>query len=87
MLRKVHSLATSSRPARFLKQHLLQLIALTQRHPWVIALYGFVSGVASFILVDRQDRLAALIAILMLVTWLFLLASPLFRRVRARQAA
>lgn len=84
MLRKVHSLATSSRPARFLKQHLLQLIALTQRYPWVIALYGFVSGVASFILVDRQDRLAALIAILMLVTWLFLMLESAFNQRLAR---
>mgnify|MGYP001764565675 FL=1 len=77
MLRKIQSL-TTHRQAVWLKQQLLALIALTQRYPWVIALYGFVSGLASFILVDRQDQLASLIAILMLASWLFLVLESAF---------
>lgn len=83
MLRKVNSLA-ASRPANFLKTRLLSLIQLAQRYPWVIALYGFISGVASFVLVERQDRLAAAVAILMLVSWLFLMLEGAFNQRLAR---
>ena len=83
MLRKIQSL-TTHRQAVWLKQQLLALIALTQRYPWVIALYGFVSGLASFILVDRQDQLASLIAILMLASWLFLVLESAFNQRLAR---
>ena len=83
MLRNVNAL-TDSRPANWLKQQLLALIALAQRYPWVIALYGFVSGAAGFILVDRQDSLAAVIAILMLVSWLFLVLESAFNQSLAR---
>ena len=83
MLRKIQSL-TTHRQAVWLKQQLLALIALTQRYPWVIALYGFVSGLASFMLVDRQDQLASLIAILMLASWLFLVLESAFNQRLAR---
>lgn len=83
MLRKIQSLA-ASQPANFLKTRLLSLIQLALRYPWVIALYGFASGVAGFILVDRQDRLAAVIAILLLVTWLFLTLESAFNQSLAR---
>ena len=79
MRQTVNRLA-ASRPAIFLKKQLLALIALTQRYPWVIALYGFVSGVASFVLVDRQARLAAVVAILMLASWLFLMLESAFNQ-------
>ena len=39
------------------KPHLLRLLALLQRYPGLIAAFGFCSGVASFILVDRQAGL------------------------------
>lgn len=83
MLHKVH-LLTTSRQAVWLKKHLLRLIALTQRYPWVIALYGFASGLASFILVDRQAKLASLVAILMLASWLFLVLESAFNQRLAR---
>ena len=83
MLQKVHWLA-QSRAAAFLKKQLLALIALTQRYPWVIALYGFASGVASFVLVDRQAKLAAMVAILMLASWLFLVLESAFNQQLAR---
>lgn len=83
MRQTVNRLA-ASRPAIFLKKQLLALIALTQRYPWVIALYGFASGVASFVLVDRQARLAAVVAILMLASWLFLMLESAFNQRLAR---
>ncbi|GAC1031763.1 DUF5924 family protein [Pseudomonas sp. No.21] len=61
------------------KNRLLALIALIQRHPRLIALYGFCSGVGSFLLVDRGARLAKVIAIIMLVSWVWLLLENLFR--------
>lgn len=78
MLRKLQSLADSP-SANLLKTRLQALIQLAQRYPWVIALYGFISGVAGFVLVDRQDRFAAVIAILMLVSWLFLVLENAFK--------
>lgn len=52
---------------------ILRLIELVKRYPGVIALGGFVTGIASFILVDRQAKLASWIAVLMLVSWVWLM--------------
>ncbi|MDF0733553.1 DUF5924 family protein [Pseudomonas entomophila] len=54
--------------------HIVQrVIELLKRYPGVIALCGFLSGIGSFILVDRQAGLASWIAILMLVSWVWLM--------------
>ncbi|MFK0312434.1 DUF5924 family protein [Pseudomonas sp. NPDC090233] len=54
--------------------HIVQrVIELLKRYPGVIALGGFLSGIGSFILVDRQASLASWVAILMLVSWLWLM--------------
>ncbi|MCL6704650.1 DUF5924 family protein [Pseudomonas sp. T1.Ur] len=54
--------------------HLIQrILELMKRYPGVIALGGFVSGVGSFMLVDRQQSLATWITIIMLVSWLWLM--------------
>ncbi|WP_028695787.1 DUF5924 family protein [Pseudomonas cremoricolorata] len=54
--------------------HLVQrVIELLKRYPGVIALGGFLSGIGSFILVDRQAGLASWIAILLLVSWIWLM--------------
>ncbi|WP_263146332.1 DUF2914 domain-containing protein [Pseudomonas sp. RIT-PI-AD] len=66
------------------KTRALALFALIERYPRLIALYGFVSGVASFFMVDRGARLATLIAAIMLVSWLLLLLESLVRRLVAR---
>ncbi|MGE7993171.1 DUF5924 family protein [Pseudomonas sp. NPDC089554] len=50
-----------------------RIIELLKRYPGVIALFGFLSGIGSFILVDRQAGLASWIAILMLVSWVWLM--------------
>ncbi|HLT05275.1 MAG TPA: DUF5924 family protein [Pseudomonas sp.] len=43
-----------------------------KRYPGLVALFGFVSGLASFLLVDRQAGLAKVIAAVMLVSWVWL---------------
>ncbi|MDH1265736.1 DUF5924 family protein [Pseudomonas sp. GD03944] len=61
------------------KTYLLRLIALIQRHPGAVAVFGFVSGVASFMLVDRQAELARVLAAVMLVSWLWLILENMLR--------
>ncbi|MEG1343779.1 MAG: DUF5924 family protein, partial [Pseudomonas sp.] len=53
--------------------YIQRLIELIKRYPGVIALGGFISGIASFILVDRQEGLASWIAIVMLISWIWLM--------------
>ncbi|MEK1905827.1 MAG: DUF5924 family protein [Pseudomonas sp.] len=67
-----------------LKIYLTRLLALMQRYPGLIALFGFASGVASFILVDRQARAGEVIAVLMLLSWVWLLLEGLLTRSAAR---
>ncbi len=64
---------------RYTIQRLLQrLIELMKRYPGLIAIGGFVSGIGSFILVDRQAGLASWIAVVMLVTWIWLMLENTF---------
>ena len=55
-----------------------RVLELMKRYPGVIALGGFISGVGSFILVDRQQGMASWIAIIMLVSWLWLMLENSF---------
>lgn len=48
---------------------------LIRRYPGTVALFGFVSGVASFVLVERHAGLAKVVALVMLVSWLWLVCS------------
>lgn len=50
-----------------------RVIELLKRYPGIIALGGFLSGIGSFILVDRQAGLASWVAVLMLVSWVWLM--------------
>lgn len=57
------------------------LIVLMERYPWTIAIFGFVSGILSFLLVERkQDEFAQIIAVLMLASWLWLALENLLKR-------
>ncbi|MFQ6576257.1 DUF5924 family protein [Pseudomonas sp. UM16] len=58
--------------------YLQRVIELIKRYPGVIALGGFISGIASFILVDRQESLASWIAIVMLISWIWLMLENTF---------
>jgi hypothetical protein len=53
-----------------LVQRVLEFI---KRYPGLIAFFGFCSGIGSFILVDRQAKLATWIAVIMLISWLWLM--------------
>ncbi|MDG9885250.1 DUF2914 domain-containing protein [Pseudomonas sp. GD04058] len=64
--------------------YIQRIIELIKRYPGVIALGGFVSGIGSFILVDRQESLASWVAILMLVSWVWLMLENTFTEFFAR---
>lgn len=54
---------------------------LLQRYPWAMPVLGFVSGAASFFLVEREkDKFAQSVAILMLASWVWLALEKLLRR-------
>lgn len=64
-----------------IKMLVLRVIALISRYPWAIAIFGFVSGVASFFLVEReQEKFAQLVSALMLVSWVWLALENLLQR-------
>ncbi|MCD5992182.1 DUF2914 domain-containing protein [Pseudomonas sp. CDFA 602] len=56
-----------------LNRYVTPVLELMKRYPGLIAAFGFVSGIASFILVDRQAGLATWIAVVMLISWLWLM--------------
>ena len=50
-----------------------RVAAFVVAHPRLLALVSFCSGAASFVLVNRQNRSAAVIASLLMLSWLWLL--------------
>ncbi|MDQ2077976.1 DUF5924 family protein [Marinimicrobium sp. ABcell2] len=50
-----------------------RLVDLVKKHPGLIAIFGFLSGMASFFLVERKESLAQVIALIMLAGWAWLL--------------
>ncbi|MDB5980759.1 MAG: hypothetical protein JWQ69_1774 [Pseudomonas sp.] len=71
------------------KRYLTLVLDLMKRYPGLIAFFGFASGMGSFILVDRQERLATWIATIMLLSWIWLMvensAVQLFTKVFKRE--
>ncbi|WP_338521770.1 DUF5924 family protein [Pseudomonas batumici] len=59
-------------------------LALMKRYPGVIAAFGFCSGIGSFILVDRQQSMASWIAVILLVSWLWLMLENVFTQFFSR---
>jgi hypothetical protein len=62
-----------------------RILGLVKRYPGVVALFGFCSGIGSFMLVDRQAKLATWIAVILLLSWIWLMfensAMTLFARI------
>lgn len=57
------------------------LAKLAARYPGLLAFLGFVSGIASFFLVEReQDKFAQLVSLLMLGGWFLLMLENLLKR-------
>jgi len=54
--------------------------ALLQRFPWVLPAVSFAGGWVGFLLVQRGEALARLIALLALLGWVWLLIEPFVRR-------
>ena len=65
---------------RFLRPLILSLISLAQRHPGLLAAFGFCSGLASFLLIERSEQLAQGIALMMLVSWTWLILEQTLRQ-------
>jgi hypothetical protein len=64
-----------------IKKVFRRTLKIAERYPWVIPLFGFVSGVASFFLVERkQEQFAQVISILMLASWVWLAIENLLQR-------
>jgi Family of unknown function (DUF5924)/Protein of unknown function (DUF2914) len=61
-----------------------KIIELIKRYPGIVAAFGFCSGIGSFVLVDRQAKLASPIAILLLVSWVWLMLENSFNRLFSR---
>lgn len=64
--------------------YLERVLELMRRYPGLIALFGFCSGVGSFILVDRQQGMARWIAAILLVSWLWLMLENSFTQLFSR---
>ncbi len=64
--------------------YIQRILELIKRFPGLIALFGFISGVGSFILVDRQESLASWIAVVMLVSWIWLMLENSFTKLFSR---
>jgi len=60
------------------------VVRFLQRHRWLFPLLSFVAGVGSFILVERGEALATVIAITVLAGWLVVLTEPLLSRLIKR---
>lgn len=76
---RFQSLAANDRFSA-VRAFVLGAIAFVQRHPKLVALFGFVSGIASFVLVDRQEGFARFIPLLLLVSWLWLMLENVLNR-------
>lgn len=60
-----------------LKNRIAPILVFIQRHPRALALFSFISGVASFLLVNRQNRSAGIIAGVLLIGWFWLMLENL----------
>ncbi len=68
-----------------LKIRLLRLFVWLRRYPGVVAAFGFVSGLASFLLVERHEGFARAIAALVLLSWLWLAFEQVLRELLDRR--
>jgi hypothetical protein len=74
--------ATSMRLLKsgFLEQGVLLCMRWVERYPWLFALIGFASGVASYVLVERSPEIAQVLALLMLFSWVWLVMENVLKR-------
>jgi len=65
---------------KILKALVKFIYVLVERYPIAVALFGFVSGVLSFMMVERKEALAQIIAALMLLSWIWLSSEVLLKK-------
>lgn len=66
---------------KILKIWITRIIVLVNRFPWAMAIFGFVSGIASFFLVEReQEAFAQMVSALMLLSWTWLALENTLKR-------
>jgi hypothetical protein len=63
----------------WLKSRWEAILGMARRHPGMLALFGFVSGLASFVLIERNEAVAQIIALMMLVSWVWLVLEQALR--------
>ncbi|HBW99251.1 MAG TPA: DUF2914 domain-containing protein, partial [Pseudoalteromonas sp.] len=56
-----------------LKNLITQFIVAMQKRPGLLAVLAFCSGVASYVMVDRKESFSQVIAIVLLVSWFWLI--------------
>jgi len=66
--------------ANLLERPVLLFMSCLERFPGLFALFGFGSGLASYFLVERRPELAQVLAILMLVSWVWLVLENVLKR-------
>lgn len=66
--------------AGFVERGVLLGMRWVERFPWLFALLGFVSGLASYLLVKRSPEIAQVLALLMLFSWVWLLLENVLKR-------
>lgn len=68
-----------------LKNFITQFIVAMQKRPGLLAVLAFCSGVASYVMVDRNESFSQVIAIVLLVSWFWLIIDNWLRdKVQAR---
>lgn len=56
-----------------LKNLITQFIQAMQKRPGLLAVLAFCSGVASYVMVDRKESFSQVIAIVLLISWFWLI--------------
>jgi len=70
----------TSPTAKMLERGVILCIKLVERFPFLFALFGFFSGLASYFLVERSPELAKILALLMLLSWVWLVLENVLKR-------
>lgn len=63
----------------YFKNLITKFIIMMQQRPGLLAVFAFCSGVASYVLVERKESFSQIIAILLLVSWVWLIVDNWLR--------
>ena len=62
-----------------IKSLITQFINAMQKRPGLLAVLAFCSGIASYVLVDRKESFAQVVALVLLISWLWLIVDNWLR--------